>query len=98
MSQGRRAAAPILKLLLGATFFLWMVHSGKLDLRQVTGSLTHWPTLLAMLSLLYLQCAVTAWRWNLLLHAQAIPLSYRRAFGLTMIGMLFNLVFPGVVG
>jgi uncharacterized membrane protein YbhN (UPF0104 family) len=98
MSQGRATPAQLLKFLLGAAFFFWMVYSGKLDVRQVTGSLARWPTLLAMACLLYLQCAVTAWRWNLLLRAQEIRIPYRRTFGLTMIGLLFNLVIPGAVG
>jgi hypothetical protein len=48
------------------------VYSGKLDVRQVTGSLARWPTLLATACLFYLQRAVTAWRWNLLLRAREI--------------------------
>jgi lysylphosphatidylglycerol synthase-like protein len=92
MSQGRTRAAQLLKFFLGGAFLFWMVHSGRLDVLQVFESLARWPTLMAMLSLLYLQCAVTAWRWNLLLRAQEIWIPYRRAFGLAMIGLLFNLV------
>src|SRR5215831_19922962 len=98
MSRGGTTAGQLLKFLLGAAFFSWMVHSGKLDVRQVTNSLARWRTLMAMACLLYLQCAITAWRWNLLLRAQEIRIPYRRAFGLTMIGFLFNLVIPGAVG
>ena len=98
MSRGGTTAGQLLKFLLGAAFFSWMVHSGKLDVRQVTNSLARWRTLMAMACLLYLQCAITAWRWNLLLRAQEIRIPYRQAFGLAMIGLLFNLVIPGAVG
>lgn len=98
MSQGRTRARQLLKFVLGGAFLFWMVHSDKLNVRQVVDSLARWRTLMAILSLLYLQRAVIAWRWNLLLRAQEIRIPYRRAFGLTMIGFLFNLVIPGAVG
>ena len=88
----------LLKLLIGAAFCIWMVYSGKLDLHQVAESLAHWPTLSVMLALLYLQPVLTTWRWKLLLKAQEIRIPYSQAFGLTMIGLLFNLVVPGSVG
>jgi hypothetical protein len=88
----------LIKLLLGLAFFAWMAYSGKVNLHQVAGGLSQWPAILAMLVLLSIQPAVTAWRWNLLLGAQEIRLPYKRAFGLTMIGLLFNVVIPGAVG
>jgi hypothetical protein len=89
---------PILKIVLGAAFLIWMVYSGKLDLSQIARSLSHWPELVAILILLYTQVAVTAWRWNLLLKAQEIHFPYGQAMNLTMIGVLFNVVIPGAVG
>jgi hypothetical protein len=89
---------PVLKIVLGAAFLIWMVYSGKLDLSQIGRSLSHWPELVAILILLYAQVATTAWRWNLLLRAQEIRFPYSRAMSLTMIGVLFNVVIPGAVG
>lgn len=89
---------PVLKIVLGAAFLIWMVYSGKLDLSQIARSLSHWPELIAILILLYTQVAATAWRWNLLLKAQEIHFPYSRAMSLTMIGVLFNVVIPGAVG
>jgi uncharacterized membrane protein YbhN (UPF0104 family) len=87
-----------LKLLLGPVFFAWMVHSGRLNLHQVVHGLLHWQAMMAMFVLLCIQPGITAWRWNLLLRAQEIRLPYREALGLTMIGLLFNVVIPGAVG
>jgi uncharacterized membrane protein YbhN (UPF0104 family) len=88
----------LLKLLLGPAFLAWMVSSGRVNLHQVVGGLSHWQAMVAMLILLYIQSGVTTWRWNLLLRAQEIRLPFRRAFGLTMIGLLFNVAIPGAVG
>ncbi len=91
-------ASPVVKVLLGAAILTWMASSGKLNLAQVARSLSRWPLMLAIVALAYSQVGISAWRWNLLLRAQDIQLPYRRAWGLTMIGMLFNVVIPGAVG
>jgi uncharacterized membrane protein YbhN (UPF0104 family) len=54
--------------------------------------------MLAVVILLAIQPAVTAWRWNLFLRAQAIGIPYLQDFGLTMIGLSFNVAIPGAVG
>jgi uncharacterized membrane protein YbhN (UPF0104 family) len=91
-------AAPLLKIGLGAGIFAWMAFSGKLDFAQIGRSFAHWPIMLSILGLGYFQAAILAWRWQLLLSAQEIPLPFRRAWGLTMIGLLFNVAIPGSVG
>jgi uncharacterized membrane protein YbhN (UPF0104 family) len=91
-------ASPVLKVLFGAGIFVWMAASGKLDLAQIAKGFAHWPLMLAILGLGYCQIGIMVWRWRLLLHAQGIPLSVRRTWGLTMIGLLFNVAIPGAVG
>ncbi len=91
-------ASPALKALFGAAIFAWMAASGKLDLAEIARSFAHWPALLAIVGLNYCQIGITTWRWRLLLGAQDIRLSYSKAWGLTMIGMLFSTVIPGAVG
>ena len=88
----------LLKVLFGAGIFAWMASSGKLNLAQVGKSLSQWPLMLGICALGYSQVGVTAWRWRLLLRAQSIRLSFARTWGLTMIGMMFNVVIPGAVG
>jgi len=98
MKRALSKAAPFLKVVFGVGIVAWMASSGRLNLAQVARSLSRWPIMLAMAGLAYSQVAITVWRWRLLLEAQEIRLSYRRAWGLTMIGMLFNVVIPGAVG
>src|SRR5438270_7681862 len=98
MKRALSKASPVLKVLFAAAILTWMVSSGKLNLAQVARTLAQWPMMLALAALAYSQIAITAWRWNLLLRAQDIQLPYTRAWGLTMIGMLFNVVIPGAVG
>jgi len=98
MKRALSKASPVLKVLFGAGIVAWMASSGKLNLAQVARSLSQWPIMLAILGLAYSQMGITAWRWKLLLEAQEIWLPYRRAWGLTMVGMLFNVVIPGAVG
>jgi len=64
----------------------------------VARALAQWPIMLAMAALIYAQVALTSGRWQALLDAQQIPLTFGRTWGLTMIGMLFNVVVPGAVG
>jgi glycosyltransferase 2 family protein len=90
-----RAAA---KFVVAGALLGWMIRSGRLDLSRLAGTLTHWPQILAMLAIVYIQMIITAGRWNLLLGAQGFLLSLQEAFSLTMIGSLFNMVIPGAVG
>jgi uncharacterized protein (TIRG00374 family) len=98
MKRALSKASPVLKVLFGAGIFAWMAASGKLNLAQIAKGLTHWPLMLGVLGLGCCQIGIMVWRWTLLLHAQDITLPFRRAWGLTMIGLLFNVAIPGSVG
>jgi uncharacterized protein (TIRG00374 family) len=98
MNRVLSKAGLVLKVLFGVGIFVWMASSGKLNLAQVARSLSHWPAMLTIAFFGYVQIAITTWRWKLLLEAQDIRLNFRRAWGLVMIGMLFNVVIPGAVG
>jgi len=86
------------KISLAAALLIWMISSGKLDLSRLAGTTTHWPQLLAIVTIYYVEIYVMAWRWNLLLGTQGLELGSQQAFSLTMIGCLFNVVIPGTVG
>jgi glycosyltransferase 2 family protein len=86
------------KIALAVGLMWFLIHGGKLNTSAVTGALRHWPILLLGMMLLYLQVAIGAWRWNLLLDVQGVRLPLSKAFSLTMIGALFNIVIPGAVG
>jgi len=86
------------KLTLAAALLMWMMTSGRLDLSRLAQATAHWPLLLAIVTIYYVEIYVMAWRWNLLLGAQGLQLSLQQAFSLTMIGSLFNVMIPGMVG
>ena len=65
---------------------------------RVRSSLAQWPMMMSIAALAYIQAAIATARWNLLLRAQRIRLPYSRAWGLVMIGNLFNVAIPGAVG
>jgi hypothetical protein len=69
-ANNRPKGSRLFKLLVGPALFAWMVHSGKLNLHDVVQGLWHWPAVLVILILLFIQPTITAWRWNLLLSAQ----------------------------
>ncbi len=91
-------ATPFLKVAFAVALLTWMARSGRLSLSQVGKAWEHWPILMAVMGLMYIQVAVASWRWKYLLHAQDVLLPYGEAFSLTMIGALFNIVIPGAVG
>ena len=98
MTTLRSAARAAVRIVFGAAILVWLIHSGKLDLARVRSSLAQWPSMLVILALGYTQVAIATARWNLLLRAQQIRLPFARAWGLVMIGNLFNIVIPGAVG
>lgn len=98
MGTFRSGAGSAARILFGAAIVLWMIHSGRLDLARVRSSLSQWPAMLLILALGYVQAGIATARWNLLLRAQQVHLPFRRAWGLVMIGNLFNIVIPGAVG
>jgi hypothetical protein len=55
-------ASQFLKFFMGPAFFAWMVHSGRLNLHQVSGGLSHWQPISAMIVLLCIQSGITACR------------------------------------
>src|SRR5438270_1933004 len=94
----RKYAASLLKAGLAIGILVWLARSGKLNLSRMAGALEHWPMLLIIVAVVYLQIAVTAWRWSLLLRAQGFCIGPGQAVRLNLIGCLFNMVIPGSVG
>src|SRR5438128_1033752 len=60
-------ATPFLKVAFAVALLTWMARSGKLSLSQVGKAWEHWPILMGAMALMYLQIAVTSWRWKYLL-------------------------------
>ena len=74
-----------------------MIHSGKLDLRQVGVAASRWPLMVLAAACGAGSILLTSARWNVLLAGQGFGLGFRRSLMLTGIGLLFNTVIPGSV-
>jgi uncharacterized membrane protein YbhN (UPF0104 family) len=94
----KRYLAVFLKASVAVAILIWMSRSGKLNWSQMVGALVHWPDLVLILAAIYVQIAMTAWRWMLLLRAQGFSIGLNQAFRLNMIGSLFSTIIPGAVG
>lgn len=98
MLKRRYPVIAAVKIAVAAGLMWFLIHAGKLNTTAVAGASRHWPILLLGVVLLYVQLAIGAWRWNLLLGVQGLRLPLNKAFSLTMIGALFNIAIPGAVG
>ncbi len=85
------------KIGLAAGLIVWLVQSGKLDLRQVAGALRHGPLLSLIVALGISANLLLAVRWVILLRTQNIRIGIWHGISLTMIGALFNNIIPGAV-
>jgi uncharacterized protein (TIRG00374 family) len=85
------------KIIIAGVLVLWMVRSGKLDVRDVARAIRHWPEMLVAVALCYVSYVLMALRWRILLAQQGIQASMRDVFALSMIGALFNTIIPGAV-
>ncbi len=93
-----KALSLLLKIGVAAGVIYWMAHSGKLNFHVVGRAFGQWPLALFLIFTLYLQIAISSWRWNTLNAALGFGIRYREAFSLSMIGLLFTVVIPGSVG
>ena len=78
---------------------IWaLVHWGAIDFSQVelSGRTAWW--LLAAFFFLLLSIPISAWRWQLLLRAQDIDLSFFQSLRLTGIALFSNTFLPGGLG
>lgn len=89
--------ASIGKLILAGLLILWMVHSGRLDFRDVARALSRWPEVAVAAGLCCVAYVLMASRWKLLLVQQGMRASMRDVFALSMIGAFFNTIIPGAV-
>jgi glycosyltransferase 2 family protein len=94
----RKYATFLLKACLAIAILVWLARSGKLDFSRMAVALAHWPMLVVIVAVIYLQIVITAWRWELLLRAQGFMIGISLAVRLNLIGSLFNMVIPGAVG
>lgn len=93
----RRVLTLVAKFILVVLLIVWMVRTARLDLRDVSRTLSRWPAMMVVTGLCYASYFIAAARWKLLLVQQGIQVSMRDVFALSMIGALFNSAIPGAV-
>jgi len=84
-----------LGLVVGLLYFL--LNRGFISLQNTRQAFSNWPDLAMAFSAVVFSFALGIIRWNWLLRAQNISLSFRRVFHLTFIGAFFNIALPGAV-
>ena len=84
------------KVVVAAALLFLLVHIERLDPSAVVGAGRHWPLLIVVAPLIYLQLAITAWRWQFLLRLQALSIGFGDAFSLTMVGIAVQRCHSGL--
>jgi len=93
----KKIVGMLLKIGLIAAIFYFLAEKGLLSLDATAGAFKQpWLTLPTMLVLIGLS-AIGALRWQWLLRAQGMNLTYLRVLQLTYIGGFFNIALPGAV-
>jgi uncharacterized protein (TIRG00374 family) len=95
--SARKLVFLAIKILFAASVLGWMTYTGRLNFTQIGGAFRQWPQMLAIVAIFYAQITLMTFRWHLLTKALGFNLGYRRAFSLSLIGLLFTVVLPGAV-
>ncbi len=97
--ENRKHFLFVLKILVAVTVIGLLVGSGQLDFGRVSSAFRDGPTWIVMaagclLSTIY----ITALRWQLLLKAQDLNITYWNTIRLTFVGAFFSTFMPGGTG
>jgi hypothetical protein len=97
---GRRRRAALVLLKLAVSSGLLAALLGRANVAGIARGLSnaHPPWLAVALALYALMLAVSAWRWQQLLRAQAVDLPFRRLFESFLVATFFNNFLPSNVG
>ena len=86
----------MLGVLVAVGLVWWTIRRSGADLGQAVVSARKAPLVLAFLLYGAVQL-MGAWRWQILLHGQDIPLNYWETLRLTLLGGFFSVLVPGSV-
>ncbi len=88
---------PFLKLTFVLFLLYYLVKKGFISVRAIQTALQQRQRMLGALGALIATTTLGVFRWQWLLKAQNIHMSWIRTFQLTMIGIFFNIALPGAV-
>ena len=86
-----------IKLSLVICLLFFLSKKGLISIQATQQALSQWKKILPAVTLLLLTSTLSVFRWQWLLEAQNIRLSWSRVFQLSMIGNFFNIALPGAV-
>jgi glycosyltransferase 2 family protein len=98
MNSPRRVLFALLRVALGISVLVYLVHSGAITRRALFGLASEWPLTLAALFLLFLAVVLTAWRLSVLLKPHELHLPLGLSVRLTLMGTFFNFFLLGSGG
>jgi uncharacterized membrane protein YbhN (UPF0104 family) len=97
-SAGRRVAGLTLKLSVSAGILYWLFQHTDLHDVAARARAASPAWLLAALALYGLMIGISAWRWQLLLHAQGVAAPGRRLTASWLVATFFNNFLPSNIG
>ncbi len=86
-----------LKILFVFGLLYFLAQKGFISVEATQGALKQWKKILPAMLVLFLTASLGVVRWQWLLEAQNIHLSWKKIFQLTFIGNFFNIALPGAV-
>lgn len=92
-----RRLVNIIKILIAVSLFLWLISSGRLDLKLLLSvPISLWYLL--GIGVLLLSMLLQAFRWWWLVKAQDIPLPIGQAIQISWMAQFFSVLLPGAAG
>ena len=85
---------PLLKLTLALVLIIWLIQSGRFELKTLYKLKSPWIWVGGIILFLG-TLAFNSRRWQILLNLEGIRPSYTRVFYLSLIGLFFNFSIPG---
>jgi glycosyltransferase 2 family protein len=96
-AQGRSWIKTVLKIAFVLGLLYYLTQKGFISARETGKAFMNWPHSLPALIGAFVSAGLGVVRWQLLLRAQGIHLSWKRTTQLTFIGNFFNIALPGAV-
>lgn len=96
-SSWKRTATSLAKIAFASGIVIWLISSGRFDLRLLAQLWSPVPIFVGLL-LIALNWAAASERWRGILNSQGFIMSPWDTMRLTMIGSFFNFVIPSGVG
>jgi uncharacterized protein (TIRG00374 family) len=103
-NQKSKSASPlkqklilVLKLSFVGGLLYFLMKKGFISIQATQEALKQWHIILPAVGALFLTAFLGVIRWQWLLQAQNIQISWARIFQLTLIGNFFNIALPGAV-